>query len=150
MTPGFQRVDELGWKDDERGRDPSFIQFSFSFLNITLILVSFDSQSHPHHSSPTLIHLSSCLILSFFIPPLRSFYFPSHLSLSLTIYSFKLSHFPSISLCQVPSPIGFFYSSNLIFHPQGKWFSNFFRWWTRSTEIGDHFKLKNWGKPPAT
>lgn len=82
MTPGFQRVDELGWKDDERGGDRSFIQFSFSFLNITLILVSFDSLSHPHHSSPTLIHLSSCLILSFFIPPLRSFSFPSHLSLS--------------------------------------------------------------------
>lgn len=107
MTLGFPRVDELGWKDDERGRDSSFIQFSFSSLNITLILLPFDSLSHPHHSSPTLIHLSSCLILFFFIPPLRSFSFPP-ISLSLFIHS------NSIFLCQVPSPIGFLDSSNVI------------------------------------
>lgn len=82
------RFVEPGWKDDEGERDSSLIQFSFSCLNITLILLSFDSLSHPHHSSPTLIHLSSCLIRSFFIPPLRSFFLPSHLS--LTIYSFNL------------------------------------------------------------
>lgn len=97
MTLGFPRVDELGWKDDERGRDSSFIQFSFSSLNITLILLSFDSLSHPHHSSPTLIHLSSCLILFFFIPPLRSFSFPP-ISLSLFIHS----RFPHLLVFLIP------------------------------------------------
>lgn len=97
MTLGFPRVDELGWKDDERGRDSSFIQFSFSSLNITLILLPFDSLSHPHHSSPTLIHLSSCLILFFFIPPLRSFSFPP-ISLSLFIHS----RFPHLLVFLIP------------------------------------------------
>lgn len=142
MTPRFQIFVEPGWKDDGRGRDNSLIQFSFSSLNIALILLLFDSLSHPHHSSPTLIHLSSCLIRSFFIPPLRSFSSPP-ISLLLFIHSISVSFSFYFSLPGSLTWVSWFLKSH--FPSCGKCFSNFSRCtppFTPSTKTADHFSLQ--------
>lgn len=141
MTPIFQILVEARWKDDGRGRDSSLIQFSFFSLNIALILLSFDSLSHPHHSSPTLIHLS-CLICSFFIPPLRYFSSPP-IFILLFIHSISVSFSFYLSLPGSLTWASWFLKSH--FPSCGKCFSNFFSCtspFTPSTKTADHFAFQ--------